>query len=276
MTLPGNTGLKPNDPAGTAADAKAAKPVNPGGITNNADKDRKVDVNNNVTQAEGNWWLNTSGSKQEVRIGGSIEFVLGMKHSVVAKVSTEIAKSNSWAKTTGSFTNEMLLAKYEILGQKTEIIKGDKAERFIGPRRSLTFKKFVKKNSTETMEEHALEKELNEIAAKKIGPALKRKSDTVKRTIHNLKEKVNALVVNGTDKLDIAARKSKSTVKEMTQTIKTITKKCGKFEQRTDQMKLAVGAVLAIEAKGINQRQQALSLKGDVLKMTAELIKLGE
>lgn len=276
MTPPATTDVKPNDPSALAADIKAAKPVNPGGATNTGDKDKNTDVKDNVSQTDGNWWINTSASKHEVRITASIDVVVGLRHSVIVGAATEIAKSDSWAKTTGSFTNEMLLAKYERLGKKTEIIKGDKSEWFFGPRRSLTFKKFVKKNSTETMEEHAIEKELNEIAAKKIGPLLKKKSTDVKRDLHKLKEKINHLVVNGTTKLDVTAKKSKSTVKEMQLTIKSVKRTCGKFEQRTEKMKVAVGALMAIEGKGVNQRQQALSLKGDVLKLTAELVKLGE
>jgi hypothetical protein len=272
----GGSGVDPHDPGGVADDAKAAKPPNSIGINATSDQAHCVDVQNHVSHTEGNAWLNVSEGKNELRALGYFEFIVGTKHSVIQGSSTEIVSTNSNARTYGIFASEMAAAKYEILGKKTEIVKGDKREGFLGPYKHLTRGKYTSKNAKLSQERHLLEKILVEQLATKVGPLLEEKADKCKQKIKDMDEKIRLMEIQVSQEMRIKAKKIQTLVKEMEQTIDEIKVDCDKFERRTGSMKEVVSSLMKIKGADCASKKKAMKLKAQVVKLASALVKLGE
>ena len=272
----GGCGIDPNDPAGVANDAKAAKPPPSPGINIDSAADQKVDVKNHVCHTEGNKWLNVSGGKNEIRVMGYFEFLVGMKHGVIQGSSSEFVRTNSNARTIGPFASEMLAAKYEILGKKREIVNGDKKEWFIGPWRHYTAGKYTCKNDKLTDENHAIEMEINSELATRVGALLEEKAKKCEQKVKEMTQKINDMDLQVATQLRVKAEDSKMLVKQMSMTIDEIKVQCGKFERKTGSMKEAVSSLMEIKGADVASRKKAMRLKGQVVKFAADLVKLGE
>ncbi|MDZ4803585.1 MAG: hypothetical protein SGI90_01825 [Candidatus Eisenbacteria bacterium] len=272
----GGCGVDPKDPGAVADDAKAAKPPDSPGINATSDKAHCVDVKNHVSHTEGNAWLNVGEGKNEFRALGYFEFIVGTKHSVIQGSSSEIVATNSNARTYGIFASEMAAAKYEILGKKTEIVMGDKKEGFLGPYKHLTKGKYTSKNAKLSQERHVMEKILIEQLATKVGSLLEEKAKKCQQKVKDMDEKIRLMEIQVSQEMRLKAKKIQTLVKEMSLTIDEIKMDCGKFERRTGSMKEAVSSLMKIKGADCASKKKSMKLKAQVIKFTADLVKLGE
>src|SRR5687767_6535441 len=103
----GGGGLTPCNANSAADDARQVKPKDDRGLQWQSTGDHRVEVKNRVQHTEGPCWLEVKGGKGEVKLGGFLELVFGLKHTVIAGLKTVIDISFSKTFNIGPYTTEM-------------------------------------------------------------------------------------------------------------------------------------------------------------------------
>lgn len=273
---PGGAGLSPGDPNGAANNAGQSATKDQTGININTSGDHRVEVNHEVAHTEGNRYIEVKGGKGEIKIGGFLEFITPLKHTMTGGFKTTVDLSNSLSINVGPFTTEMLAAKYEILGSKEEQVGGTKSDTYTGFKFEKNNGPWTEAEAAKRSKAQALEKEINDAMAARVGPLLEATAAKFKATADKAREQVNVMDLRIASKLRVQYEKASMTVTALEREYGNIKYHCGKFERQCASMDEAVSALMEIKGSKNATKASAMKVKASLLKFTGSVVKLGE
>jgi hypothetical protein len=273
----GGDGLSQTDINGAKKQVTDGRTTDHTGLNCNSAGDVRATVKkNHVRYTEQNTWLEVKGAKGEVKLGGFIELVLGMKHSMVGGLKTAIDLSYSNTFNIGPYTTEMLAAKYEVLHKKIERVGGEKEDLYTVCKWERNNGKWTKTVAGAKKTATPLEKEVTKAMALRCGALIELTAKKQRAKAKDVKQRIGDLKLKIDKQLNLKCSNARIKYGEFNGHIAQMQYQVGKFERKCKAMDEAVSAIM--EFKGSKQwsKGKTVKLKASVLKFTASVVKLGE
>ncbi len=273
---PGGPGITPGDANSAAEDARNAATTDQTGINAHTADDHRVEVNNSVCHSEEDCLIEIKGAKGENKIGGFLEFVGGLKHSMIALFKTTVDASYSKTFNLGPYTTEMAAAKYEVLGTKKEKVFGTKSDTYTGWKYKVNKGNWLEARVDKLQKEQAAEKELNNALTEYMGSRLEATAAKHKAKVESLNEKINTFDLKVASQLRVQCEEARMKANELNMHLTAIKNHCGKWERQCKTMDESIGALMEIKGSKQSTKGNTIKLKAGLLKFTASVVKLGE
>jgi hypothetical protein len=269
-------GLNAGDPNGAAEQGRSTAPTNRTGINANTTDDHRVEVKNEVCHTEDLWWREIKGAKGEHKIGGFLEFIGGLKHSMILgfKTTFEAAFAKTW--NIGPYSTEQIALKYEILAKKEETVFGLKSEKTVPWKWEKNNGPWIEQTAKAKDEIEKLQKEINDKMTERIGPALEATCEKYEARAKTVREKADSASLKIAKELRVKCEEARMVVNEFDRHVKNIDYNVGQFERRCKSMDQVVEALMEIKGSKVADKGASVKLKASVLKFTGSMIKLGE
>lgn len=272
----GGSGPPVCDPNGSAKNEHAGAPTGRAGVNRKTAGDHREDFERKVTECKGDSFFESKGSSGLVKIGGNVEFVLGMKQTAVLGWKSTIDVSKSKTSVLGPYVTGMFAAKYEFLASKKEYVGRKKSDDYLGWNKRLLYGKFTNANAKKVQARSNLEKEISTEVDNRFGAEFNRIANDFKSKAEALRQKFGKFDMKVASQLRVKCEKARMRVSELEREVKNIEYQCGKFERQCKAMDETISALLEIKASKSACKANAVQMKAGVLKFSGSMVKLGE
>lgn len=272
----GGSTITPGDPNAAADQCRATQPSDPTGINMQTKGDLREEVKNHVSHSEADNWIEVKGNKGEIRIGAFFELIGGLRHSMTLGPKTAIDLAYYKTFNIGPYTSNMIAAKYERLGSKKEKVHGWKKDKAWPLKYEKTTGDWKETNAKKRQDEEAFKKLINDKMTERVGALLEERAKKCKENAEKVRETVRRLDRNVAHKLRVSCEEYRSKLGQFEREVSKMETICGKLEQKSKTIDMAIGSLMDIKAKKIKQEAQMMECKAGVLKFAADLVKLGE
>ncbi len=274
---PALAGTPPTDPNATAGQIANSGPNGKQpGINATTNGDNHATASSHHEEAGALKWYEVKGSKIEYVWGGRFDIVLGVKHTIIGGMKTGIDLAYNRTYNLDSYRTFFGGARYEIITpKKTEKVFGKKDDDAKLPKKERVNGAWTHTSAAKEKKNQALLKVIVEELMEQAGSTLNKiitkyeakwdkvskHADSVKQKSQTVREKIMHLNV---------------AIKDYKVDIKTISDICKEFERKAAQMEIAADSALEIKAAKSSIKGGIVGMKAGTLKLTANLVKLGE